>query len=314
MREAQRISFDEEAVHQSIDILSSELLQHFYGEKATNNRLLADKILVHQAANKEFLAPTVAGILMFTEEPDLYLPEALIRCTRFRGLEGRDIIRTEEITGPINQQAVTALKVLESWLAMDYPLQGAQLKGRLPVPAEALREAILNALLHRKYTIVGAVKIAVYDDRVEIFSPGCFPVVVDRNHLGDGTRVLRNPVLVKLARHMKLIETLGTGIRLIFDSCHKAGIVPPVYHDEGDFVKVIFYFRPNLEQKSETEALLALMQSVPQITAGKVAAYLGVSRNTAIRKLNALVQSEQIIKVGRGAEVVYKYILQRSKK
>ncbi len=309
VREAQRITFDEEVVHQSSEILSSDLLKSFYGSTVTDKRLLADKILMHKVATKELLAPTIAGVLMFAEAPHLYIPEALIRCTRFRGREGRDIIRTEEITGTIEQQFATAMKVLESWLAMDYALQGAKLKGRLPVPEAALREAILNALVHRKYTIPGAVKIAIYDHRVEFFSPGCFPGLVDLNHLGDGITYLRNPVLVKLARHMKLIESLGTGIRLIFDSCYKAGITPPVYHDEGDFVKVIFYFRPNLEQKSEKDALLALMQSVTQITAGEVAAYLGVSRNTAIRKLNALVQTQHIIKVGQGPGVVYKVAL-----
>ena len=182
----------------------------------------------------------------------------------------------------------------------DYELQGAKLKGRLPIPIDALREAILNALLHRKYNIPGAIKIAIYDDRLEIFSPGCFPGLVDINNLGDGITYLRNPVLVRLARYMGLIETLGTGIRLIFDSCYKAGIKAPVYHDEGDFVKVIFYFQPYLENKSDMETILALIQSTKQTTAAEVADYLGVSRNTAIRKLNSLVQKNRLTKVGKG--------------
>ena len=188
----------------------------------------------------------------------------------------------------------------------DYELQGAKLKGRLPIPIDALREAILNALLHRKYNIPGAIKIAIYDDRLEIFSPGCFPGLVDINNLGDGITYLRNPVLVRLARYMGLIETLGTGIRLIFDSCYKAGIKAPVYHDEGDFVKVIFYFQPYLENKSDMETILALIQSTKQTTAAEVADYLGVSRNTAIRKLNSLVQKNRLTKVGKGPTVKYK--------
>src|SRR5262249_50862983 len=146
-----------------------------YGKSVTHKRLLADKILIQQVANKELLAPTIAGVLMFAEEPHTTIPEALIRCTRFRGKGGRDIIRTEEITGPIEQQSATVMKILEAWLATDYELQGAKLKGRLLIPEDALREAVLNALMHRKYNIPGAIKIAIYDDRLEVFSPGCFP-------------------------------------------------------------------------------------------------------------------------------------------
>lgn len=308
IREAQRITYDEEVVHQPINILSSELLKNFYGKGVTQKRLLADKILIQQVANKELLAPTIAGVLMFSEEPHTIISEALIRCTRFKGKEGRDIIRTEEITGPIEQQSVTVMKILEAWLATDYELQGTKLKGRLPVPEDALREAVLNALMHRKYNIPGAIKIAIYDDRLEVFSPGSFPGLVDINNLGDGITYLRNPVVVRLAHRMGLIETLGTGIRLIFDSCYKAGIQAPVYHDEGDFVKVIFYFQPNLEKKSDDEAILAFIQFAKQTTAGEIADYLGVSRNTAIRKLNSLVQKSQLIKVGKGPSVKYKLV------
>lgn len=310
VREAQRITFDEEIVRQPIKILSEELLSQFYGKSVTQKRLLADKIIIQQVANKEILVPTVAGILMFAEEPHTYIAEALIRCTRFKGKEGRNIIRTEEVTGPIEQQSETAIKILEAWLAADYELQGAKLKGHLPIPIDALREAILNALLHRKYNIPGAIKIAIYDDRLEVFSPGCFPGLVDINNLGDGITYLRNPILVKIARHMRLIETLGTGIRLIFDSCYKAGIMAPVFYDEGDFVKVVFYFQPNVElKKSDTEAILALARSSRQITAAEVSNYLSISRNTAIRKLNSLVQNNKLIKVGKGPSVKYKTVI-----
>ncbi len=82
----------------------------------------------------------------------------------------------------------------------------------------------------------------------------------------------------------------------------------PEYHDEGDFVKVVFYFQPHLEKKSDLDAILALLQSAKQTTAGEVAEYLGVSRNTAIRKLSGLVQKNQLVKVGKGPSVKYKLV------
>lgn len=308
-REAQRISFDEENIHQSKDILSQELLAQLYEKNITQSRLIADKVIVRQIANKELISPTVAGVLMFTEQPHHYLPETLIRCTQFRGTERRDIIRTEEITGNINQQSSIAIKLLEAWLATDYKLQGAQLKGQLPIPETALREAIVNALLHRKYNIPGAIKIAVFDNRLEIFSPGCFPGLVDINNLGDGITYLRNPILVRLAHRMHLVETLGSGIRLMYESCYKAGIRAPEFHEEDDFVKVIFHFQPDIEQHTTNhDAIMALLQKNKLTTAAEIARYLGVSHNTAIRKLKKLEKEKKLVKLGKGPAVRYKLI------
>ena len=91
-------------------------------------------------------------------------------------------------------QATKALEVLTVWLATHYELSGVKLTEQLPIPKVALREAIINAVLHRKYSIPGAIKIAIYDNRIELFSPGDFPGLVDLNSLGDGTTYLRNPI------------------------------------------------------------------------------------------------------------------------
>src|SRR5690606_14105110 len=142
---------------------------------------------------------------------------------------------------------------------------------------------------------------AVYDNRIEIFSPGCFPGLVDINNLGDGTTYLRNPVLVRLAYHIHLVETRGTGIKLIYESCKKAKIRKPSYIEEGDFVKAIFYFEPDrLEYDDENNAIIAFTQQQKVITAQQLAAYLDVSHNTAIRKLNSLVKINKLKKVGKG--------------
>jgi ATP-dependent DNA helicase RecG len=300
-REAQRISYDEEIVHQNINILSKDYLHDFFDSRMTKKRLLSEHIIAEKTANKEEYAPTIAGILMFCDQPHEYIPEALVRCTRFKGIEGRDIIQTEDVTGILEYQASNSLKFVKHWITTDYALQGAKLKQNIPLPADALREAILNALLHRKYNIPGAVKIAIYDDRVEIFSPGCFPGLVDVNSLGDGTTFLRNPSLVRLAYQLNLVETRGTGIRLIYDSCKKAGIKKPTYHEDGDFVKVIFYFEPDaLSYDNEADAIMALVNLQKSITAQQLAKYLSISHNTAIRKLDQLIKANQLKKIGKG--------------
>lgn len=308
-REAQRISYDEEIVHTDLACLSKDLLRHYFGATVSTKRLLAEKITGTKPANKEDVCPTVAGILMFSETPSEHIKEALIRCTQFNGIAGRDILRTEDIVGTIEQQASQSLKLLSAWMAKDYKAQGAKVEGVLPVPVEALREALMNALLHRKYTIAGAIKVALYDDRLEIFSPGDFPGLVDINTLGDGTTFLRNPVLVRLAYQLKLIETRGTGIRLIYESCKKAGIRKPTYHADGDFVKVVFYFEPDVSAyDDEDDSIIAYVRLNKQVTAQQVADYLAVSRNTAIRRMVKLMHENKIKKVGKGPSVRYELL------
>lgn len=105
---------------------------------------------------------------------------------------------------------------------------------------------------------------------------------------------------------MNLIETRGTGIQLIYDSCKKAGIKKPVYHEEGDFVKIVFSFESDPNQyKSELDAILAYIKIQHSVTAQQIADYLSVSRNTAIRKLNQLVKEKHIVKKGKGPSVRY---------
>jgi len=307
IREGQRINFDEEPINQNIFILSKNLLKNFYEIKVTNTRLFADKLITHAAANNDGYLPTIAGTLLFCETPENFIPEAFIICTRFEGIAGRNIIQTEEITGNLEKQAEISFKLITSWLLRDYQLSKTKLKGKLPIPQEALREAIINSLIHRKYSIPGAIKIAIYDDRLEIFSPGCFPGLVDINNLGDGTTYLRNPTIARIAHKMGLVEKLGSGIRLIFDSCKKMRLKKPIYSEEGDFVKITFYFqREKNVEKSDEDNILELAKIKKEITIGDIMGQLSISRNTATRKINALIKQSKITRVGKGPSTKFK--------
>ncbi|WP_194848242.1 RNA-binding domain-containing protein [Candidatus Neptunochlamydia vexilliferae] len=306
VREGKRLTYDEEIVREPRSILSNDLLEEFYKERVTDRRLMADKVIALSPNRKEKYAPTVAGTLFFSENPQDYVAEATVLCTRFKGDKGREIIQTQELTGPLDQLAVHAYQLASSWMERDYRLQGVKLKGKLPVPKEALREAIINALIHRKYSIPGAVKIAIYDHRCEIFNPGAFPGVVDLDSLGDGTTYLRNPHIAKIARHMGLVEKLGSGIRLIFDSCKRAGLMPPEYAEGGDFVKVTFSFKRAKKAKdSDEEAILRLIEEKGSLSVKDVVEHLRVSRNTATRRLTALIKKGKLFRKGKGPSVRY---------
>lgn len=305
LRENKRIFFDEESVHVDFDVLSKDLLKTIF-KKIDHQRLISEKIIGRAASRADKYYPTITGILAFCDNPDLYIPEAVIQCSRFRGVDGRDLIQTEEIRGNLERQIDLSFELIKSWLVRDYKLLGTKLKGKMLIPEVALREAIANAVIHRKYWIPGATKIALYDNRLEIFNPGNFPGLFNLNHLGDGTTYLRNSHLARIARYFGIIEKLGTGIRLILESCNKAGIKTPEYIEGSNSVKVIFHLLPDEKQFfSEEKKLLAYFDMHPEAKLSDIEKYLGVSRNTTTRKLNQLIETGKIRRQGRGAGVIY---------
>lgn len=279
------------------------MLPPFYGVK---KRLIAEKIIAQSHANSETYFPTITGMLHFCETPYAYLPEATIICSQFKGTSGRDIIQTQEINGPLLEQAEVCLRLVESWISRHFKLQGIKLVGQSALPKGALREAIINALIHRKYFIPGAVKVALYDNRLEIFSPGSFPGLVDINNLGDGTTFLRNPNIARIARKLGMIEKMGSGIKLILDSFRKANLRRPEFHEEGDFVKVVFYFEKVKDPKhSDNEALIKLARERGELTIAAVMRHLKISRNIATRRLGELVNQGILTRQGKGPSVRY---------
>lgn len=305
IREGKRDYYDEEPTKAGLDDLSKHLLSKCYGKIYSEKKLLSEHIII-QSMNYEKYHATVAGTLMFAQNPEKYIPEANILCTQFSGKSGRNIIQTQELKGPIPELSHESLELVTHWLNRHFTLRGSELTGTSIIPPSALREAIINALLHRKYTVSGAVKIALYDDRLEIFSPGGFPGLIDVKNLGDGTTYLRNPHLARLARRLHLVEKLGTGIRLIFDECKKNGIKKPQYIEDGDYVKLVFEFSPDLDNAtSAEEALLKLFAIHTEVSIADVMALLQISRNTATRKLNELLGKNLIKRRGKGPAVRY---------
>ena len=233
-------------------------------------------------------------------------------CSQFKGKKGRNIIKSTQLAGPIPVLVESTLKLLESWLEAGLKVSDSgRLKGRLLIPKVALREGVINALIHRIYFINAPVKIALYENRLEIFSPGGLPGLISVESLGDGTTYLRNPSLTKLARKYRLVEVLGSGIRLIFDSCERQRLKKPEFDASGDFVKLIFYFKKinknNSSDVSDEEKIIQLGKKLGEIRIKNIIENIDISRNTATRKMNALIKRKLFKRYGKGAGVYFKY-------
>lgn len=185
-------------------------------------------------------------------------PQGLLKMGRFRGTE---------ITGDIldNRQehlhAFAILREAMAWLDRTLPLAAHFPPGRifredrLPVPAEAPREIILNAVMHRDYTVPGSyVAIAVFDDRIEIRSVGGLPRGVSAESLsGSHPSVLRNPLIAETFHRTGAVEIWGRGTNRVIAACVRHGIEPPTFEERGGVVYVTFRARIAHDQQARPE-------------------------------------------------------------
>jgi ATP-dependent DNA helicase RecG len=114
------------------------------------------------------------------------------------------------------------------------------------IPYVAIREALVNAVVHRNYSNLGRdIRIGIYDDIVDIVSPGGFPSTLTQDDVLNGRSEIRNRVIARVFKELGYIEQWGSGIQRIISSCRTYGLKAPVIIEKGDSVEVNIYRKQN---------------------------------------------------------------------
>lgn len=159
--------------------------------------------------------PTHAALLL-SDSParKRYFPYAKIECARFKGTERRVFLDQSTINEPIFASIEPCMAFIKKNIALGATIGEIYREDRWEYPMEAIREAMINAVIHRDYSILGSdIKVAIYDDMLEISSPGPLPDLLSFEDLGTGRSEIRNRVLAPIFKDMKLIEAWGSGIQ-----------------------------------------------------------------------------------------------------
>lgn len=278
--------------------------------KVTAELLEAYEIYVKEHGK---IYPTSAGILLFGTNPQHYFSEGMIICTHYAGIDGREALATKDCSGTLFEQYQEAAAFIFSRLYRSFTIKGFEREEALEVPEIALREVLLNILVHRNYHIKSPSKISIYDNRIEFFSPGDFPGPLDSHNLLEGMSFLRNPAICRAFREAHLIEKLGTGLIALFNSYMQMDLPAPQVIEGTNFVKCILP-RSTPETKAShkkvelalpLKAVYDLFGVTDEVTVAQVMAALALPRSTAGRRLAALVQAKLIIKKGAGRAARY---------
>jgi len=283
---------------------------HKKNEPASQELLLSYHLIAQEQTHSY---PTVAGMLLFGKDPQHFLPEAFIILTYFAGTEGRDVIATKDCMGTLQQQFACAFEWILSQLNSSFVITGPRRTQQLEIPEEAIREALLNAIIHRNYTIQGPIKVALYRNRLEIFSPGNFPGPLNTNQLTMGLTFIRNVAIGKVFRKLKYIEKLGSGFITIFQTYQHRKLPQPTVIEGDLFVKCVLP-RPRLSSRmplkkskhhTTSDAILTLFSHVAELSVGEIMHQLHMPRATANRRLTELVKLGLIKKRGQGKGTRY---------
>ena len=185
-------------------------------------------------------------------------------------------------------------------------IEGVERKQIDKIPEKAFREAIANALVHRAWDVRASIKISMFEDRIEISSPGGLPAGIGREeYLNGQISVLRNPILGNVFFRLKYIEKFGTGIMRINRSYSNA-LEKPSYQIFENSIQVVLPVIASDEELSEKDKkILDIIRDKGTVSRSEIEKLAGTGKDSTIRSLNLLLKKHIIEKTGAGRGVKY---------
>lgn len=259
--QARIIRFDEQPVPGAVlDDLSPELWQRFGTIRSNDSReVLLDKLAMARPDVDGVVRPTIAGVLMASQDPRRWLPNAYIQAVAYRGTEvlpQGDLayqVDADDITGPLDRQVLAACHFVKK----NMRVAASKQEGRRDLPQfdlTAVFEAVVNAVAHRDYSIYGAkIRLRMFANRLELYSPGAIPNTMTVDSL-PYRQAARNEAITSLLAKCSvsdkdraltdrsaMMDKRGEGVQIILDGSERLSGVRPSYRliDESELLLVI---------------------------------------------------------------------------
>ena len=238
---------------------------------------------------------TNAAVLLFTKEPQRYFMNSLVRVGRFK--TPTEIIDTVEIKGNLFEQVEGIIKAIKKNINVKFEINNIERKEVWEYPITAIREACINALIHRDYLDSADVQIKIYDDHIWFWNPGKLPEGLTVEMLKkEHPSKLRNKLLAMVFYYAGLIERWGTGTVRMAEICRNWGFPEPEFKEKSGGFSVIFwkdiYNEEFLEKMGLNERQIRAVlyaKKRGKITNREYQEINNCSRNTASSELKELV-------------------------
>lgn len=268
--------------------------------------------------------PTHAAILLFGLRPQRFLVTSEVKCLHFHGTEVRKPIPSYQIyKGTVFDLVDQAVDFVMSKIARSVGThgQGPEAPVEYELPRDAVVEAIVNAVAHRDYASNASIQVMLFADRFEVWNPGELPstLTIDKLRLPHAS-IPRNPLIADPLFLARYIEKAGTGTLDMIARCREAGLPEPEFRqDGGQFVQTLrrdwlteALFKELDLNPRQRKALIAA-KAERRLTTARYQEWTKVSRATAKRDLDELVQKRVLIATGAGRGAGYEISVKRLK-
>lgn len=235
----------------------------FKGRRALDEQELLTLKLMRREQGR--LVPTRGGMLLFGRERVFHYPDAWVQCGRFIGNDKGDIFDHIELEESLPESVESVMLFLKKHAMRGADFSEIQRKDVWSIPIDILREVIINALVHSDYSQRGApVRVAFFDDRIEVENPGILMPGMTIEDMKSGVSKIRNPVIARVFRELKLIEQWGSGVRNILRAVAELNLPEPLVQEIGMRVRFTVYLaKPHILKKqtvgSRTSAVTGLV-------------------------------------------------------
>jgi predicted HTH transcriptional regulator len=203
-------------------------------------------------AERDQVLPTHAALLLSSSlARKRYFPYAKLECARFKGTDKRVFLDQATVDGPVHEAVEPCMAFIKKNIALGATIGEIYRQERWEYPLEAVREALINAIIHRDYAILGSdIKVAIYDHMLEITSPGPLPDGLPIEELGTGRSEIRNRVLAPIFKDLKLIEAWGSGIQKMRDELADYPEIELRLHEAGHAFQAQFIKKETVKAES----------------------------------------------------------------
>ncbi|HOP08517.1 MAG TPA: putative DNA binding domain-containing protein [candidate division Zixibacteria bacterium] len=258
----------------------------------------------------------LAGVLLFAEKPEWIVPQFVVKAIRYPGnkIHATDYLDSEDFSGPLPKLFEGALAFVMRNLHKVQAGRGVNAPGLPEIPEAVFEELLVNALVHRDYLVSAPIRLFVFDNRIEIISPGHLPNNLTVEKIRTGNSNIRNPILVSyIAKGLLPYHGLGSGIKRALekwptidfvddhDGClftatvHRKPVEELDLADKGALTGQVADLSGHSDRIND---LLNVLRTEPSASYAALAERLEVSETTIKRNIQKLKQQNRIRRIG----------------
>lgn len=296
------------------------------GHNVRKEQLFNWKILKNSEGN---VLASNAYVLLTSD----YFPFSKTQCAVFKGTDRMVFLDKREYTGPIYKQIESAVEFVLRNIRLGATIDGLVRRESYELPIEAIREMIINAHCHRNLLDESCIQVAIYDDRLEVTSPGGLYNGLTYEEVMRGHSKIRNKLIANIFGQMGLVEAWGSGIRRIISAAGEYGLPVPTVEVFDDMFRVNLYrnvqdnvnggensgvnggekgginggddfgdkvsFREKAQRMTDTQAkILDCIAEDKYISVKKIVEKIDISRRTVENNIKKMKESDIVVRHG----------------